>query len=645
MALLHTSDGESRHGGGGGDTVSSEDLGQTRRDPGRDTNMTKGVVVALRPRTRARRLSFLQKSEGGAVHINASTQTAPTRHVHTAAHGHVAERTVEIHNLSSGEDAIETVEAMESGTTCAACCDTIAPDVDTILRVSMIEDFDARLEALQQNPALRALQLDLTGFSNGQRLTSVFSLPPATLSFETEPLSPPATPPSSTGGIASTDDGLPSAMRQLRVAPAHVHPPNFVQPHPPHQVFSAPIIGAHRMTGDGASKRVYHMSIDVSEYPLLPGEHWLVGGSFGMCAANDDATVHDLLTTLGETIDGATQTGTLRTSGGRWPTVWGDEQPRTLQTSKYELLKWCSDISSSPIKKSILRVLAEYASDPLERQILFYLVSRQGQDSFCNLRGGQPITLAHLLAAFPSSRPPLAHLVSVLPQLYPRWYSLSSDPEKNHGTLEFAFTVAEVRHYLGHERPGVGSGFLETLAKDFIAASERGDDSQRHLRLPMFRGLHANPFTKDFADTGPMILIGAGVGIAPFRGFVQRRVSSAKCADKVYVIQGCRDSQFDGIYGSDLKSGAQHCIVESQAGRKEYVQDEVVRQGELIWRVMTQEGGRTYVCGAAKGFLQGIEKALRKVAMKHGKLDEQGAKDLWKKWQDPLDLRLILEVW
>ncbi|ORY81459.1 hypothetical protein BCR37DRAFT_380366 [Protomyces lactucae-debilis] len=573
-------------------------------------------AVLLRPRTKAKRLGF-------AASLTTRDPAKPVDQSPVHTHG----KETLIQTLSHGESHTEVLVNTQEGSTCAACCSGVTFDLDSIVRLPDIEGWQGKLADLQKNPAFKALKIDLIGFEPGAKLTSVPALPKQSITLE--PAQSPPSPPVSPQRDNSTN-GQSSALSSL------VHPPDYLQPHPPHKVFSAPILDAHRMTKDGASKRVYHMSIDVSEYPLGPGEQWLVGGSFGVCTANDEESINAVLRACGESLESAKQPILLKTQGGRWPTVWGDEEARSLKTTKADILRWCSDISASPIKKTALRLLAAHTRDPLEQQVLLFLSARQGQAAFCALRSGDPVTLPHLLAAFPSARPTLESLLAVYPQLMPRWYSLSSDPSCNHGTLEFAFTVAEVPCYKGVPRPGVGSGFLERLALDFMNGKREG-------RLPMFRGLHANPFTKDFADTGPMILVGAGVGIAPFRGFVQRRVSSAKCAGKVYVIQGCRDSQFDSIYGNDLQS-AEHCIVESQAGRREYVQDEVVRQGELIWRVMTKEGGRIYVCGAAKGFLQGIEKALRKVATNQG-LSEEEAKVLFMKWQDPLDLRLILEVW
>lgn len=57
----------------------------------------------------------------------------------------------------------------------------------------------------------------------------------------------------------------------------------------------------------------------------------------------------------------------------------------------------------------------------------------------------------------------------------------------------------------------------------------------------------SNPLAREFASDGPMLLIGAGVGVAPFCGFVQRRLRSANCANKVWVLQGVRDSLLDEL--------------------------------------------------------------------------------------------------
>src|SRR5204862_7760222 len=88
--------------------------------------------------------------------------------------------------------------------------------------------------------------------------------------------------------------------------------------------------------------------------------------------------------------------------------------------------------------------------------------------------------------------------------------------------------------------------FFERQALAYLAAEQR--DEKLDLRVPMFKGLMANPLAREFVSDGPMLLIGAGVGIAPFRGFVQRRLKNANCVNKVWVLQGIRDSLLDELY-------------------------------------------------------------------------------------------------
>lgn len=151
------------------------------------------------------------------------------------------------------------------------------------------------------------------------------------------------------------------------------------------------------------------------------------------------------------------------------------------------------------------------------------------------LRTGPYITFLQLLYAFPSSQPSLEHLLPNLPTLMPRFYSLSSDPHfsrrEHHRIIEIAVTVHEEEEsWHQGRRTGVGSGFFERQARRII------DCGARDVRIPMFRGLMANPLAREFRADGPMLLIGAGVGVAPFRGFVQRRLQNANCVNKVWCV-------------------------------------------------------------------------------------------------------------
>jgi sulfite reductase alpha subunit-like flavoprotein len=269
----------------------------------------------------------------------------------------------------------------------------------------------------------------------------------------------------------------------------------------------------------------------------------------------------------------------------------------------------------------------------------------------------------------------------------PRFYSLSNDPHVSSAReglagrrlIEMAVTIHETGNYNGASRTGVGSGFMERVARRFIEYDEKARqdaDAQGfclqqgvagrrlNLHIPMFRGLMANPLSKEFNSDGPMVLIGAGVGMAPFRGFILNRLKNANCANKIWLIQGIRDSMLDEIYRGELgdheseikkvvQSRAQTLppVAEDDDGVQEhdsaedepskvidpkkqsvvakYVQDEVRLQADIVWYVINAIDGRIFVCGSTKGMGEGVEAALIDVAMDKGHLDYETAKQFW----------------
>lgn len=444
-----------------------------------------------------------------------------------------------------------------------------------------------------------------------------------------------------------------SSTQPASTKPLDKHPPNFVKPHPPYDVFSAPLHHARELTKPGAEKRTFHFDIDVTDYPEEGGDvDFRVGGAIGVCAPNDPSLVEGILNRLGVPKFLRDKPVLLKTTKGRWPTIWGEDEARELITTRRELLTWCADIQSYPPTKKLFRLFAEYASDKHERQILLYLASAQGQASFCDLRTGPYLTLLQLLQAFPSTMPPLDLLFATLNQLMPRFYSLSQDPMVSHERgqdrklIEVAVSVHESADWQGGARTGVGSGFLERMALKFVEAEKNGMDwKTADLRIPMFRGLMANPLARQFVSDGPMLLIGAGVGIAPFRGFVHRRLKSANCANKVWVLQGVRDSLVDELYAGDwgVHEDKVKKVVQSRKAESKYVQEEVRAQADLVWFIINALDGRIFVCGSSKGMGEGVEAALVDVAVQKGGLNKEAAKTFWEEKREVG--QYIAETW
>lgn len=493
---------------------------------------------------------------------------------------------------------------------------------------------------------------------------------------------------------------FPSENHAHDEATINSRPPDYMKPHPPYDVFNAPVYHARELTKPGAEKRTFHFDIDVTEYPEEGGVDFKVGGAVGVCPSNDPVLVEDIMNQLGIPRFARDKPIRLITTAGRWPTIWGDEAPRELVTTRREILTWTVDVSSVAPSRQLLRVLAEYAQAEHEKKILLFFCSAQGQSAFCDLRTGPHITLQQLLYAFPSSKPPLEALLNVLGQLMPRFYSLSNDPHVSSSReglagrrlIEMAVTVHETSSHEGDKRTGVGSGFLERIAKRFVAAeadaaklAEAGNyclhageaGRELGLRIPMFRGLMANPLSREFASDGPMMLIGAGVGMAPFRGFILNRLKNANCANKIWLVQGVRDSMLDEIYQGELgdheheikkvvqsrvqapppvsedddgvrdsDSNGSPALVKSKNKQNQvakYVQDEVRLQADIVWFVINAADGRIFVCGSSKGMGEGVETALIDVAMDKGNLDYETAKQFWEQKKEAG--QYIAETW
>lgn len=518
--------------------------------------------------------------------------------------------------LGEGETATKLISQCCGG----GCCllKTLAPDPTSKNFVPVV---------IPDNEAFRSLNVQLGPLALDSELTDTTPLPPVNMSFEP----------------------LPSKDIQ-HDSEVHKMPPKYVQPHPPYEVYSAPLYHARELTKPGAEKRTIHFDIDVTDYPDEGGVDFRVGGAVGICPPNSQEIVDELFDILCIPKFARDKPVTLKTNTGRWPTIWGEDQPRELLTTRRELLTWCADIQSHPPTKNLLRVMAEHAEAPNEKKILTYLCSAQGQAAFCDLRTTSHLTVAQMLHAFPSSKPPLPHLLSILTQLMPRFYSLSNDPHVssarpglpgNRRLIEMAVTIHETPNWHADQvtRTGVGSGFMERMAHDFITAEDKGiDPSILDLRIPMFRGLMANPLSKQFGGEGPMVLIGAGVGMAPFRGFILNRLKNANCANKIWLIQGVRDSMLDELYSGELgdhereiKKVVQSRKVKVGGGSNEvkYVQDEVRVQADIVWFVINALDGRIFVCGSSKGMGEGVEESLMDVAMQKGGISRAQAEEFW----------------
>ncbi len=222
-----------------------------------------------------------------------------------------------------------------------------------------------------------------------------------------------------------------------------------------------------------------------------------------------------------------------------------------------------------------------------------------------------------LLLQFPDVEFTAAEFLGLLKPLQHRAYSISSSGNMYPETVHL--TVASVRyHSHGREHKGVCSTFLADLVNEntevkcFFAPN-------KIFKVPEDNDL-------------PMIMVGPGTGIAPFRAFLQeRQYRNAK--GKNWLFFGDRNAATDFLYQDELeemlKSGllTQLDLAFSRdQQQKIYVQDRMKEHGAQLFNWL-EEGGYFFVCGDAYRMAKDVDTALHEIIAKHGKLSEQEAID------------------
>jgi sulfite reductase (NADPH) flavoprotein alpha-component len=223
-----------------------------------------------------------------------------------------------------------------------------------------------------------------------------------------------------------------------------------------------------------------------------------------------------------------------------------------------------------------------------------------------------------LLADFSSVTFTPAQFVSHLRKLQPRLYSISSSlhafPEQVH------LTVAAVRYdSLGRQRKGVCSTFLADRASGpvpvFVHVS-------KGFRLPAS------------GDT-PIIMVGPGTGIAPFRAFLQERQAAA-AKGPAWLFFGHQRQNTDFLYEDELHQflasgtlGKLSLAWSRDTDRKVYVQDKMRDEAEVLWSWIAG-GAHFYVCGDAKRMAVDVEATLIAICEQHGGMDSARARQFLK---------------
>lgn len=241
------------------------------------------------------------------------------------------------------------------------------------------------------------------------------------------------------------------------------------------------------------------------------------------------------------------------------------------------------------------------------------LLADEAKDQLKDYLWGRWIVDAlHDFAGKGLSAPELAGLLRKLP---PRLYSIASSPLAHPG--EVHLTVASVRYHAhGLDRKGVASTYLADMVKKGDAVSVY-THSNKNFRLPAS------------AET-PIIMVGPGTGVAPFRAFVEHRAPVEK-KGKSWLFFGDQRYTYDFLYQVEwqehLASGALTKLdvaFSRDQPEKIYVQHRMLEKGKELYAWL-QEGAHFYVCGDASRMAHDVHEALIGIVEKEGKLSREKA--------------------
>ncbi len=344
---------------------------------------------------------------------------------------------------------------------------------------------------------------------------------------------------------------------------------------------TARLLSRKRLNGEGSEKTTMHIEIDLSE----SGLDYEVGDSLGVFAPNPPQLADAVIAAIDAPSDFPIAGKTLRDML---------IEDMSLGQAPDALLEFISYLTGGERRKKA-RAMAK------------------GEDVDGDL---DTLDVLAALQKFEGVRPDPEAFIEVLEPIQPRLYSISSSPKTNPGRV--TLTVDVVRYELsGRERLGVASTFL----------GQRHEESGE-VRVYVQK---AHDFALPTDPATPIIMVGPGTGIAPFRAFLEER-RATRAPGKAWLFYGHQRSATDFFYADEFaalqEAGALHLLslAWSRDGvEKIYVQHRMREEARELWAWL-EAGAHFYVCGDAQRMAKDVETAIIDVAAIHGGKTPEDAK-------------------
>lgn len=337
------------------------------------------------------------------------------------------------------------------------------------------------------------------------------------------------------------------------------------------------ILDRKNITASNSKKEIIHIEFDLTG----SGMEYTAGDALAVIPANDPALVDQLTATLNICPDAQVSI------------------PDGTKTSLRDALIHHYDISC--VNKGILNKWQAFASNPELEELLSH-EDKEAVNNYC--WGADLIDVA---MDYPAEIESGEALVGILRKIAPRLYSIASSPNAHPGQVHLC--VGVVRYQSRNRQRG---GICSTYMSDRVNIGETAKvfiHNNKNFRLP-----------EDKAK--PVIMVGPGTGIAPFRAFWEERCIS-NATGKNWFFFGNPHQATDFCYEDEVKALVEkNCLKLSVAWsrdqeQKVYVQNLMEQSGAEIWQWL-QDGAYLYVCGDASRMAKDVDAALHKIIEIHG---------------------------
>src|SRR5438270_5406580 len=342
--------------------------------------------------------------------------------------------------------------------------------------------------------------------------------------------------------------------------------------------FPGKLLVNRQLSSGDSEKDTRHFEIDLTGWGL----NFEPGDSVAIYPTNDPALVDEIIHALA---------------------AKGDEPVPAAKTTKPFREALLRDYSITQPPPKFLRALAERAN---AAPMLVELLHPDRKPDLDNFLWGMEVI--DFLVDHPSAKFKPEEFVGLLNKLQPRLYSVASSLRVFPDQVHFIVDIIRYESH-GRVRKGVATAFLAERADK--APVPVYPSSAKHFHMP------EDPNT-------PLIMIGPGTGIAPFRAFLQdRQATGAK--GKNWLFFGAQREKCDYAYQEDWERFTRDglltkldCAWSRDQAHKIYVQTKLLEHAAEIWKWIDGEGAQFFVCGDAKRMAKDVDAALRKIVQEQG---------------------------